>query len=388
MEGETGLPESGSTGSLRQVMMEHIRRKTVRQLIRNTAALVCAVTVMLTIYPGAAYTASAQQTGSVAQTPVTLGFAGDINLSEDWCSTQYLNTCPNGIADCISPDIAALTNGCSLFMLNNEFTYSKRGTPLPGKAYTFRADPSRVGIVKQLGTDVVLMANNHVYDYGKDAFLDTLDTLKGAGIPYTGAGRSLNEAETPVYFNVNGVRIAYVAASRAEKNIMTPEAGTDSPGILRTYDETKYLDVIRNAKANADYVVASVHWGTEYSNKADRLQKKLAREFIDAGADAVIGTHPHVLQGMEYYKGRPIMYSLGNFWFNEKTLYTCVLVITVARGPDGGAALSQVQFVPCIQKGFRTYSPQDAAERQKIIDFEKNISFGVDIDKNGMVTAK
>ncbi len=322
-----------------------------------------------------------------AAEPVTLGFAGDINLSEDWCSTRYLNTCQNGIADCISPDIISLTNSCSLFMLNNEFTYSTRGTPLPGKAYTFRADPSRVGIVEQLGTDVVLMANNHVYDYGRDAFLDTLDTLDNAGIPYVGAGRDLKEAETPVCFSVNGVKIAYVAASRAEKNIMTPEAGADTPGILRTYDESEYLDVIRKAKSDADYVVASVHWGTEYSNNADTLQKRLAREYIDAGADAVIGSHPHVLQGMEYYKGKPIIYSLGNFWFNEKTLYTCVLVITLQPETKNGAVLSQVQFVPCIQKDFHTTEPTDAASRQKIIDFEKKISFNVNIDKNGMVTA-
>ena len=323
---------------------------------------------------------------STASAPITLGFAGDINLSEGWSTTQHLDKCPNGIADCISPNIIALTNSCSLFMLNNEYTYSTRGTKLAGKAYTFRANPSRVSVIQQLGTDVVLMANNHVYDYGKDAFLDTLTTLDSVGIPYVGAGRNMSEAEKPVIFTVNGIKIAYVAATRAEKTIYTPEAGKDTPGVLRTYDETHYLNVIRNAKKNADYVVASVHWGTEYSNNADSTQQKLAHEYIDAGADAVIGSHTHVLQGIEYYKNKPIMYSLGNFWFNNKTLNTCVFVITLQPQTDGSVALSNVKFVPCIQKNLTTTWPTDAASQQKIINFEKGISFCVDIAADGSVT--
>ena len=271
-------------------------------------------------------------------------------------------------------------------MLNNEYTYSTRGTKLAGKAYTFRANPSRVSVIQQLGTDVVLMANNHVYDYGKDAFLDTLTTLDSVGIPYVGAGRNMSEAERPIIFTVNGIKIAYVAATRAEKTIYTPEAGKDTPGVLRTYDETHYLNVIRNAKKNADYVVASVHWGTEYSNNADSTQQKLAHEYIDAGADAVIGSHTHVLQGIEYYKNKPIMYSLSNFWFNNKTLNTCVFVITLQPQTDGSVALSNVKFVPCIQKNLTTTWPTDAASQQKIINFEKGISFCVDIAADGSVT--
>ena len=331
-------------------------------------------------------TASASTASVSASAPITLGFAGDINLSEGWSTTQHLDKCPNGIADCISPNIIALTNSCSLFMLNNEYTYSTRGTKLAGKAYTFRADPSRVSVIQQLGTDVVLMANNHVYDYGKDAFLDTLTTLDSVGIPYVGAGRNMSEAERPIIFTVNGIKIAYVAATRAEKTIYTPEAGKDTPGVLRTYDETHYLNVIRNAKKNADYVVASVHWGTEYSNNADSTQQKLAHEYIDAGADAVIGSHTHVLQGIEYYKNKPIMYSLGNFWFNNKTLNTCVFVITLNPQADGSVALSNVKFVPCIQKNLTTTWPTDAASQQKIINFEKGISFCVDIAADGSVT--
>ena len=355
-----------------------------------TASSATASSATASAATASAATASAPKSttapASTASAPITLGFAGDINLSEGWSTTQHLDKCPNGIADCISPNIIALTNSCSLFMLNNEYTYSTRGTKLAGKAYTFRANPSRVSVIQQLGTDVVLMANNHVYDYGKDAFLDTLTTLDSVGIPYVGAGRNMSEAERPIIFTVNGIKIAYVAATRAEKTIYTPEAGKDTPGVLRTYDETHYLNVIRNAKKNADYVVASVHWGTEYLNNADSTQQKLAHEYIDAGADAVIGSHTHVLQGIEYYKNKPIMYSLSNFWFNNKTLNTCVFVITLQPQTDGSVALSNVKFVPCIQKNLTTTWPTDAASQQKIINFEKGISFCVDIAADGSVT--
>lgn len=327
-----------------------------------------------------------EDTSSIEETEpdtLTLGFVGDMNLDENWCTTQYLNTCTNGIRDCLSSNLIELLNSYDIFMLNNEFTYSNRGTPLNGKAYTFRANPERIDIIKELGTDIVLLANNHVYDYGQDAFLDTLDVLSSNQIPYVGAGHNLAEACQPVYFTYDDITIAYVAATRAEKNIMTPEAGVDSPGVLRTYDETKYLEVIQNAKKNADYVIANVHWGTEYSNDAENYQRNLAKEFVDAGADAVIGSHPHVLQGMEYYNGKPIIYSLGNFWFNEKTLYSCVYELQLNKKT---ASLEAVRFVPCLQKDYRTVWPDDPKLQAKIIKFENDISFDISIDSDGYVT--
>ena len=318
---------------------------------------------------------------------ITLGFAGDVNLDENWSTTKYLDRQKNGIADCFSTDLIQQMQQFDVFMLNNEFTYSTRGTPLKGKAYTFRADPSRVMNLEKLGTDVVLLANNHVYDYGKDAMLDTFDTLTQAGIPYVGAGRNLKEASAPVYFSSNGHLIAYVAASRAEKYKMTPQATESEPGILRCYDMTDYLEEIREADARADYVVASVHWGTEYDNHASELQRKMAQQMIDAGADAVIGTHPHVLQGMEYYRGKPIIYSLGNFWFNDKDLYTGMLELTLdVSDKKEDPQVKKVRFIPCVQYDLVTKEAEDDRFRQKIFRFEQKISFGVKISTDGTVT--
>lgn len=312
-----------------------------------------------------------------------LGFAGDVNLDENWSTTKYLNLQENGIADCIDADIIEYTKNLDIFMLNNEFSYSDRGTPMAGKAYTFRAKPERVEVLKELGTDIVLLANNHVYDYGEEAFYDTLTTLEKEGIPYVGAGRNMQEASAPVYFERENIKIAYVAATRAEKLILTPEAGADSPGVLRAYDPERYLEIISQAKENADYVVASIHFGTEYSNQAEEYQRELARRFVDAGADTVIGSHAHVLQGIEYYNGKPIIYSLGNFWFNEKTLNSCVFEVDI-NGKD--ASLEGVRFLPCIQKGCRTEYPDTPEEQRKVYDFMEDISFGVKIDDEGIVT--
>ena len=158
-------------------------------------------------------------------------------------------------------------------------------------------------ILKEMGVDIVSLANNHAYDYGERSLIDTMATLKQAGIHYVGAGHNLEEAMSPVYFEVQGKTIAYVAASRAEKYRMTPQATEDAPGILLCYDTKLFLKAIEEAKKNADYVIAFVHWGTEYSYELEKVQRVTGKEYLDAGADIVIGAHSHCLQGIEYYEG-------------------------------------------------------------------------------------
>lgn len=261
---------------------------------------------------------------------ITLAFAGDINFDDTWSVMSCLHSQDDDLEKVIDPAYLDAMRSADLCWINNEFTYSSRGNPLPGKAYTFRAAPENVAFLQEMGVDIAGLANNHIYDYGEDAFLDTLDTLDAAGIPYVGAGHDLTEASAPVYLTADGVTIAYVAASRAEKNIMTPEAAADSPGILRCYDNTLFLEAIEEAAENADFVIALPHWGTEYSTELEEPQISGARAYIDAGADAVIGAHTHCLQGITSYNGKPVVYSLGNIWFNEKTLYTMLYEIRLS----------------------------------------------------------
>ncbi len=316
----------------------------------------------------------------------TLCFAGDINLYDKWCTTLFMDRQENGIYDCISPELIEMMCAADIMCLNNEFTYSDRGTPTAGKAFTFRAKPSRVEVLHQLGVDVVSLANNHTYDYGKDSILDTFDTLEEAQVAYFGAGRTLEDAMQPYYAKVQGKTVAFVGASRAEKNFKTPQATESAPGILLCYDTTLFLQVIAEAKENADFVVAYVHWGTENTSKLEQVQLDTGKEYLDAGADVVIGAHSHCLQGMEYYNSKPIIYSLGNYWFNEKTLDTMLVNLTFT-GDDEQSSLA-VQVVPAVQKGYQTIYASDFAEQRRIYDYLEKISINVQIDDNGIVSEK
>ncbi len=312
-----------------------------------------------------------------------LTFAGDINFDENWSTMDYYNKAENGIYDCISPELIQIMRDADIMCLNNEFTYSTGGAPLENKAYTFRAHPSRVNILKELGVDIVSLANNHSYDYGKQSLIDTMATLNQAGIFYFGAGHDLNEAMSPVYLEVQGKIIAYVGASRAEKYRLTPQATENSPGILRCYDTDLFVQVIEEARENADYVIAYVHWGTEYSYELEVAQLSSGKEYIDAGADVVIGAHPHCLQGMEYYKGKPIVYSLGNFWFNKKTLDTMLLNVHF-YGDDDNEHI-ELEIIPARQANCRTTIIEEQSEREKIYSFLEEISINVGIDENGII---
>lgn len=315
----------------------------------------------------------------------TVCFAGDINLDENWCTTQYMSAQPNGIYDCISQELVSYMQDADIMCLNNEFSYSSQGEPLAGKAYTFRAAPERVEVLKQLGVDAVTLANNHVYDYGKEALLDTFTILEDAGIPYFGAGDTLQRAMEPLYLEIDGKTVALVAASRAEKYKMTPQATDTEPGILRCYDTELFLQVIKEAKEHADFCIAFVHWGTEYSYDLEQVQSDTGKEYLDAGADAVIGAHSHCLQGMEYYDGKPIIYSLGNYWFNEKTLDTMLLQLHFS-GDDNESHLT-VQVIPAVQSGYRTTYASEFDEQRRIYDFLESISVNVEISDEGIVTA-
>lgn len=312
----------------------------------------------------------------------TLAFTGDINFSEGYVTTRKMDSSPNGILDCFSSDLLELMKGVDVMTVNNEFTYSTRGEPLSGKAFTFRADPGRVELLDAFGTDLVNLANNHVYDYGPDALLDTMATLKEAGFPYVGAGKNLEEAKKPYYFVCNGWKIAIAAATQIERSTnYTKEATEDSPGVLKTLQPDKFAEVLKDAKKNSDIVIAFVHWGTEGDSYFGADQRALAEEFVAAGADAVIGGHTHCLQGFEVMDGVPILYSLGNFWFSGRTQDTGLAKVTIDR--EGELSLS---FLPCIQENTRTSLVTEEAERQRIFEFlRRHSAEGTTLAEDGTV---
>ena len=325
---------------------------------------------------------------------IRLGFAGDINFADDYIPVQYLDSIGSeDIADGIDQRFIDLMRDMDLMWINNEFAYSDRGEPLYGKAFTFCSSVSHVNWMHDLGVDIVGLANNHVFDYGEDAFYDTLDTLERAGIPYVGAGRDLAEAMRPVYLETDGFTIAYVAASCAEYTVYTQEASADQPGILACYDNALFLEAIREAAAHADYVIALPHWGTEHSTWLTDQQTEGARAYLEAGADAVIGAHPHILQGIEFIDGKPVLYSLGNFWFDNYDIDTMVAELRFSGQCRPGETPSlrdgsvQVILHPGTQSGVYTAWADTEEWRESIFYLLESISLDVEIDEDGTAHA-
>lgn len=305
--------------------------------------------------------------------------AGDICLEEDDFVIDYYDEVQE-LNQCISPEILQRTNEADVFLLNHEYCISDRGEPLEGKYYTFRADPKRMKLIEELGTDMVSLANNHVYDFGADAFSDTMELLLQSGIPYVGGGHDIEEAKQPVYFVANGVKIGFVAASRAEKTRYTPQAEEDAPGVLLMYESEEFAEVIEKASLACDYLIAYVHWGTEDSNQFEDYQHDQAEVLLDSGADMIIGSHPHVLQGIEFIKGKPVIYSMGDFWFNGETKYTGLLDIKVT-----GEGLSGISFVPCRQTEYTTRYLAEKEEQRELYDYLEELSVGVKIGDGGEI---
>lgn len=318
---------------------------------------------------------------------VNLIFGGDIDFDPGYSNMRALAGRGNDISKCLSPELIADLKNADICMLNNEFPYSDRGAPTANKKYTFRADPSSVNYLHELGVDIVSLANNHAYDYGPDALMDTFTTLENAGIPYVGAGRNLADAEKPVYFIAGGMKIAYVSATQIERTTPpdTKEATDTEPGVLRTLDPSKFVSVIENAKANADFVIVYVHWGTENKNQYEASQKELAQAYVQAGADLIMGDHPHVLQGFEYIDNVPVLYSLGNFWFNSKALDNCAVKVTLKD-----KAISSEQFIPCMQHNCYTemLNSSSGDYARVIAEMRSYSADNVSIDDSGFISIR
>ncbi len=321
---------------------------------------------------------------------IVLDFTGDISFAEGIATTDYMDHQMNGIADCFSEDLLAEMRSADILMINNEFAYSTRGTPLAGKAYTFRANPSRVSLLGTIGADVVSLANNHVYDYDEIGFLDTLDTLNQYEMPFVGAGLNLDEARKPLYFIIGGRKIAIVAATQIERSThYTKEATGVSAGVMKCLHPEAFSETIKEADANADFVIVFTHWGTEGTAHYGSDQLALARTFVESGADAIIGGHTHCLQAVEYMDEVPIYYSLGNYWFS-----------TTGNMPaDYDTGLAQLRitkdgqiepyFIPCkFSAGVTSRLNSQDNAYSNIIDSLNHLSLSAEIDETGHISKK
>lgn len=317
-----------------------------------------------------------------SQDTVTLLFAGDILMDDHYAVMSTYHNRGNDINQAFDQGLLEQMRNADIFMINNEFTFTSRGTPTVNKKFTFRANPGNVSMYEEMGVDIVSVANNHIYDYGEISLLDTLDTLEQAEIPYVGAGRNLQEAMTPVYYIANGMKIAFVSATQIERNGTpdTKEATQDSAGVLRCMNPDNLLLTIEEAKKNSDYVILYIHWGTESQEAIDWLQEQQAPIYAQAGVDLIIGDHPHCLQKMDSVEGVPVIYSLGNFWFNSRTQNSCVVKVALRAGE-----MESFQFIPCRQSDCRT-ALLTGQEKTEVLDYMRTISPNVTIDGEGYVS--
>ena len=316
-----------------------------------------------------------QEIQEEVQEDVTMVFSGDILLSS-YVLNNYENSGMNGI---LSEELLSEMQNADITMVNEEFPFSTRGTQAQDKQFTFRVDPSYVKILQEMGIDVVTLANNHALDYGKEALSDTFETLDGAGIAYVGAGESKERAAEPYVVEMNGKTFGFLAASRVIPEVSW-NIDNQQPGMLCTYDSTQLCKAIQETKETCDYVVVYVHWGIERENTPQDYQRQLGKAYIDAGADMVIGSHPHVLQGIEYYNGKPIVYSLGNYIFNQEIGSTVLLKATVS--PENETTL---KLVPAYASGAKTQK-KDETGSAELYQFMEEISYGISVLEDGTVT--
>lgn len=299
----------------------------------------------------------------------TLAFAGDVYFSE-----QYLAAYDkSGVSALVDEEMLSHMQNADLLILNEEFAFSLRGEAMEDKQYTFRIDPKYVKIFQELGTDIAGIANNHILDFGQNAFTDTLDTLKQADISYVGGGYNLEEASAPVVREINGQTFAIFAATRVSPSYDWYATGK-RPGVFQTYDSKALNAAISEADSQYDHTIVFVHWGIERNETPEEYQRSLAKGYIDSGADLVVGCHPHVLQGFEYYKDVPIIYSLGNYLFGNRTDTTLLLNADF----DENGKLT-VRLIPCQRTNgvlTRIQEPKEVFAHLTELSFDVNISEG------------
>jgi poly-gamma-glutamate synthesis protein (capsule biosynthesis protein) len=267
---------------------------------------------------------------------VILSFGGDIMLDREVKSSVNKNF--NGDYSVLFEKLEILKKSDIVFA-NLEGPVSDVGKDMRN-LYSFRMNPSVIPAIKAAGFSIVSVANNHVGDWGRDAYVDTLTRLKENEIFYTGGSTNTNEAENPVTIEKYGIKIGYLGFSDVGPNWM--KVSENKAGLLLA-SNPRFDEIIQNASKQVDYLIVSFHFGDEYKIKHNSRQEYLAHKAIDAGAKIIIGHHPHVIEDTEVYKNGFIAYSLGNFIFDQgfsvNTMQGMLLEIKLNR--DGNMSVKK-----------------------------------------------
>ncbi|MBK7708062.1 MAG: CapA family protein [Acidobacteria bacterium] len=259
----------------------------------------------------------------------------------------------------------------------SDFSFGNLESPISGddtrvgKGLVFNTRVRDVAGLSEYKFKIVNLANNHAWDQGMKGLVNTHKYLDERGIKYIGTGENLERAWKPEVVEANGIKFGFVGASYASIN----DGGVKRNDYVARIEETEFLErSIKQAKAESDFVVVTMHAGIEYVRKPHQPQIDFARKAIDFGADIVIGAHPHWIQTTETYKGKMIFYSLGNFIFDQRkpdTREGLMLKISVRRGPDGQGggltAVERIDLIPVIIDDFAVPRPANDVETAAIL---------------------
>lgn len=308
--------------------------------------------------------ASAAPTTRTAPVDVTMAFAGDVHFAGRVASRATAG------ADVLGP-IGRTLAAADLAMVNLESAITERGAPEP-KEFHFRAPPVVLDSLRAAGVDVITMANNHAVDYGPVGLADSLAAIRSHRMPVVGIGSDAAAAYAPWYADVHGVRVAVLAASQIhDRTLAAWTAGPSSPGIASA-TSARLLSAVRQARANAQIVVVYLHWGTEGQDCPNAEQRALARQLSAAGADAVVGTHAHLLLGTGWLGSTYVDYGLGNFlWWRDNAVSndTGVLILTFH-----GRQVTSSQFTPAEINSAGVPEPARGEPAQRILSTLTRVS--------------
>lgn len=270
--------------------------------------------------------------------------------------------------------LAPVLDGYDIVFSNLETPIGTKGKQVKGKPYCFLVHPNYAEPINKMHLDVVSIANNHIMDYGNIALVSTMTWLDNNSIKYTGAGKNLDEARKPAIIVRKGIEFVFLAYN--ERPPASFYAKKNSPGTTSA-DLNEITEDIKKYKKKTNIVLVSMHWGIENTLYPQTYQTVLARAIIDAGADVIIGHHPHWIQGVEIYKKKPIFYSLGNLingFYNriEKDNFVAVLRYK-------GIKLRRIEVIPI-------------AGQNTLIDFQPYRLTGKEADEHlamiGRISAK
>ena len=277
-------------------------------------------------------------------------------VASDWAPIRVFEPIVRFDPESIYGDLLPVLRSADLRIVNCECAFTRASHPVWKSGAVFKGEPAHVHGLSAVGFDVACLANNHVLDYGVGGLRDTLRVLGGAGIRTVGAGLTEQAAYAPLSLTVNGIRIHIVNFSEGE-DLTAARGGAGVFG----WDVARVQTIVRECRKQGGVVIAIGHCGLEYVPFPPPYVVAAFRAAIDAGADCVIGHHPHVPQGMERYRGQPILYSLGNFVFYQPTdlLYRKTGFLVTLRVGRGGVTALDLHPYRITDEGLRALHPNE-----------------------------